>query len=163
MFVEAPHDNGAPDVIQLPQSQSKKDLVHRALSTLHKTVGHCGNNPLCAILKQAHAQDWIVQQARNFQCGVCKTVVARQPTPESSAEMPSPLDVVSIDNGCEAAVESERQLQERLAKFEEEKHQWNKTREAEIASLSTAGDELAKAWAQLETERRQFLDSKTSY
>ena len=64
--------------------------------------------------------------------------------------------------GCEAAVANEGRIQQRLAEFQEEKHNWAKTREAEIARLSIAGDELAKAWAQLETERRQFLDSKTS-
>ena len=76
------------------------------------------------------------------------------------------MQVARIDQtltGCEAAVENDRRLQQRLAEFEEEKHQWAKTREAEIARLSIAGDELAKAWAQLETERRQFLDSKTSH
>ena len=62
---------------------------------------------------------------------------------------------------CEAAVENERQLQKRLAEFEKEKHQWNQTRMSEIERLSVAGDELAKAWAQLEVERRQFLDSRT--
>ena len=62
---------------------------------------------------------------------------------------------------CEAAVENERQLQKRLAEFEKEKHQWNQTRMSEIERLSAAGDELSKAWAQLEVERRQFLDSKT--
>ena len=64
--------------------------------------------------------------------------------------------------GCEAAVENDRRLQQRQAEFQEEKHQWAKTREIEITRLSIAGDELAKAWAQLETERRKFLDSKTS-
>ena len=61
---------------------------------------------------------------------------------------------------CEAAVENERQLQKRLAEFEKEKHQWNQTRMSEIERLSAAGDELTKAWTQLEVERRQFLDSK---
>ena len=62
---------------------------------------------------------------------------------------------------CDAAVEKERSLQMRLAEFEKEKHQWNQTRMLEIERLSAAGDELAKAWAQLEVERRQVLDSKT--
>ena len=61
---------------------------------------------------------------------------------------------------CEAAVENERQLQKRLAEFEKEKHQWNQIRMSEIERLSAAGDELTKAWTQLEVERRQFLDSK---
>ena len=63
---------------------------------------------------------------------------------------------------CEAAVREDRRLRKRLAEFQEEKHQWDQNREAEIARLSIASDELAKAWAQLETERRKFLDSKTS-
>ena len=63
---------------------------------------------------------------------------------------------------CEAAVQKDKQLRKRLAEFQEEKHQWDQIREAEIARLSITGDELAKAWIQLETERRKFLDSKTS-
>lgn len=61
---------------------------------------------------------------------------------------------------CEATIEKDRMLQKRLAEFEKEKHQWSQTRMFEIERLSAAGDELAKAWAQLENERRQFLDSK---
>lgn len=73
--------------------------------------------------------------------------------------------VAKIDQtlaGCEAAVDNDRRFQKRLAEFQEEKHKWAKTREAEITRLSIAGDELAKAWTQLEGERRKFLDSKTS-
>ena len=76
------------------------------------------------------------------------------------------MQVAKIDQtlaGCKAAVENDQRLQQRLAEFQEEKHQWAKTREAEIARLSIAGDELTKAWTQLETERRQFLDTKTSH
>jgi len=62
---------------------------------------------------------------------------------------------------CDAAVENERLLQQRLAEFEKEKHQWQQTRMSEIERLSAAGDELTKAWEQLEGERRKFLDSKT--
>ena len=61
---------------------------------------------------------------------------------------------------CEAAVEKERLLQQRLAEFENEKHQWQQTRMSEIERLSAASDELAKAWGQLEVERRKCLDSK---
>jgi len=61
---------------------------------------------------------------------------------------------------CDAAVENERLLQQRLAEFEKEKHQWQQTRMSEIERLSSAGDELTKAWEQLEVERRKFLDSK---
>ena len=68
---EAPHENGAPDVIQVPPNQGQKDPVHRALSRLHRDLVHCGNKPVCTCLKQAHAQDWIVQQAKHFQCDVC--------------------------------------------------------------------------------------------
>ena len=50
---ETSQENGAPDVIRY-----KKDLVHRALSRLHRNTGHCGNRRPCAILKQAHAQDY---------------------------------------------------------------------------------------------------------
>jgi len=74
--------------------------------------------------------------------------------------------VAKIDQtlaGCEAAVDSDRRFQQRLAEFQEEKHQWAKTREAEIARLTIAGDELTKAWEQLENERRNFIDSKTSH
>ena len=62
---------------------------------------------------------------------------------------------------CDAAVENDRLLQQRLAEFEKEKHEWNQMRMSEIERLSAAGDELAKAWGQLEVERRKFLDSKT--
>ena len=63
---------------------------------------------------------------------------------------------------CEAAVENDIRIQERMAKFEKEKRAWDESRKQEIARLSQASDELAKAWEKLETERRQFLDLKTN-
>jgi hypothetical protein len=63
---------------------------------------------------------------------------------------------------CEAAVENDIRIQERLAEFEKEKRAWDETRKLEIARLSAAGDELSKAWEKLESDRRQFLDSKSS-
>lgn len=63
---------------------------------------------------------------------------------------------------CEAAVENDIRVQERMAKFEKEKREWDESRKQEIARLSQASDELAKAWEKLETERRQFVDLKTS-
>jgi len=63
---------------------------------------------------------------------------------------------------CEAAVENDRRLHQKMAEFQQEKHQWNETRKLEVQRLSAAGDELAKAWEQLEAERRKFVDSKTN-
>lgn len=63
---------------------------------------------------------------------------------------------------CEAAVENDRRVHQKMAEFQQEKHKWNETRRLEVERLSAASDELAKAWEQLETERRQFLDSKSS-
>lgn len=62
---------------------------------------------------------------------------------------------------CEMAVENDIRVQARLADFEQEKRAWDENRKQEITRLSQASDELAKAWEKLETERRQFLDSKS--
>jgi len=61
---------------------------------------------------------------------------------------------------CEAAVKNDRLVADRLADFEKEKRVWESARDTEIKRLSVASDELAKAWTQLETERRSLADKK---
>jgi hypothetical protein len=71
--------------------------------------------------------------------------------------------VAKIDEAleqCEAAVENDRLVRDRLAAFEKEKREWETARNAELKRLSVASDELAKAWEKLETDRRSLADKK---
>ena len=56
---------------------------------------------------------------------------------------------------CNRAIENDRIVQNILADFETEKLAWEKDRQAEIARLQAAGEELIKGWEQLESERRK--------
>lgn len=63
-------------------------------------------------------------------------------------------------DACQRASENDRIVQEVLRKHEEEKRMWEHERQSETLRLSQAGDELIKAWEQLEEERRNWLESR---
>ena len=59
---------------------------------------------------------------------------------------------------CNQAVDNDRIVQSIMADFELRKQEWESQRASELARLELAGNELAKAWEQLETERRRFAE-----
>lgn len=61
---------------------------------------------------------------------------------------------------CHRAAENDRIVQEVLRKHEEEKRKWEEERQAETLRLSQAGEELIRAWEQLEEERRKWLENR---
>ncbi len=63
-------------------------------------------------------------------------------------------------NQCQMAKENDRIVKQVLGEFESKKRDWENQRAAEISRLTQASDRLAKGWAQLENERRQWLDSQ---
>lgn len=61
---------------------------------------------------------------------------------------------------CERAAENDKIVKEILKRHEDEKRLWEEERQAEMIRLSKAGDELVKAWEQLEEERRNWLENR---
>ncbi len=59
---------------------------------------------------------------------------------------------------CNRSVENDKIVQRIKAEFELEKQEWEQQRQSEIIRLSTAGNELATGWEQLELERRKLAN-----
>lgn len=61
---------------------------------------------------------------------------------------------------CERSAENDRIVQEILKRHEDEKRMWEEERQSETIRLSQAGEELIKAWGQLEEERRAWMENR---
>lgn len=61
---------------------------------------------------------------------------------------------------CEKSAGNDRIVQEILKRHEDEKRMWEEERQSETIRLSQAGEELIKAWGQLEEERRTWMENR---
>lgn len=61
---------------------------------------------------------------------------------------------------CQKAVDNEKIVQQLMADFELQKHEWEAIRQTEIERLNEAGDKLAAGWEKLEIERREWLENR---
>jgi hypothetical protein len=61
---------------------------------------------------------------------------------------------------CQKAVDNDKIVQRMLADFEQEKMEWDAARQIEIERLNDASEKLAQGWANLEKERRDWLENR---
>lgn len=65
-----------------------------------------------------------------------------------------------VADECQRVAGKDASLQQMLAEFEEEKHQWKIACQQEVARLSVAGERLVEGWNELEVARRDYLDEQ---